>query len=295
MRITVMPLRPLLLALLLAAPVTAQEPATSASTASTAPLPEFATLFAGVRTHQDELESLRRKYICTMQQTADELDKDGGSKKQTTEEYEVFFLNGTEVRRRLRHNGKELSPSDAKKEQEHVDKEVADLKAGKKPKHGGDVNLSVSRLLKLATFSNGRRIRVNGRDQIFYDFTGNPKADTNGLSDEIMRRLDGTVAIDEQDQVVSRLEAHLASDFKIGGGMLANVHKGSRFTWTQAPVRGEIWLPETLDVNVDGRVLLFKGFQGAGKQRFYDYRKLDATVRILPDVTKVSEEEAKPE
>jgi hypothetical protein len=72
---------------------------------------------------------------------------------------------------------------------------------------------------------------------------------------------------------VARLEATFDDNFHVAGGLVANVQKGSRFTFDQAQVNGEIWFPTGMDVSLQMRLLLFKGIHQHIVQRDYDYKR----------------------
>jgi hypothetical protein len=113
------------------------------------------------------------------------------------------------------------------------------------------------------------------------------------MGEEIMRRLAGTLWIDERDDAMVRFNGALQENFHIGGGLLVNIKKGSWFDSNFAPVNGEIWFPSQTNAHVDGRFLLFKGFNGDGRQTFSDYRKFTTSVTILPG-TQVLEDSTTP-
>ncbi len=253
-----------------------------------APLPDIQAVLTRVRAHYDALESLRKKYICTMTQVADEFSSDG-SKKTHTDQYEAFYVGNTLVLQHVSRDGKPLSAEDAKKEQERVDKLVAKLKSHENKPPKDEVRLSASALLKVATFSNPRREVLNGRPTLVFDYKGDPHAQAKDLGDQIMRQLAGTLWVDERDDAILRLNGTLQENFHVGGGLLVNIRKGSWFNYTQSLVNSEIWFPADFSAHVDGRFLLLKGFNGDAHQTFSGYRKLTTSVTILPG-TQVLEE-----
>ena len=246
-----------------------------------APLPDIQTLLTRVRARYDALESLRKHYICTMTQVADEFSSDS-SKKTHTDEYRAFYVNNTLVLQHISRDGKPLSPDDEKKEQERVNKLVARLKSRENKPSKDDIRLSASSLLKVATFTTPRREALNGRPTLVFDYQGDPHAQAKNLGEEIMRELAGTLWVDERDASIVRLNGTLQQNFHVGGGLLVNIRKGSWFNFTQSLVNSEIWFPTEFSAHVDGRFLLIKGFNGNARQTFSDYRKLTTSVTILP-------------
>jgi hypothetical protein len=266
------------------AATTPQEPSSqkaSATETPAAPLPDIQTMVARVRSRNLALEALRKTYIFTVTQTADEFASNG-SKKTHTDQYQAFFVGNTEIMQHLSRDGKPLSPEDAKKEQERVDKLTAELKAHPPKPDKNTVNLSASGLLKVATFTNPRRELINNRPTLVFDYKGDRDAPAKDLSEQIMRSLAGTLWVDEQDSAILHLTGSLQQNFHVAGGLLVNIKKGSWFDVTQMPVNGEIWFTKNFAVHVDGRFLLFKGFNGDLRDSFSDYRKLKTTVTILP-------------
>lgn len=268
--------------------------APDASLVSSAPLPDIQTVISRVRARALALEGLRKNYICTMTMTADEFSSNG-SKKTHTDQYQVFYVGNTEVDQHVARDGKPLSPADAAKEQQRVDKLVAKLKSQQQKPEKDQVVISASGLLKVATFSNPRRELINGRPTLVFDYQGNPSAKADNLGQEVMRRLAGTLWIDERDDALLRFKGTLQENFHVAGGLLINIKKGSWFDSTFAPVHGEIWFPALTTAHVDGRFLLLKGFSGDGRQTFSDYRKLTTSVTILPGTQVLDESQPAPQ
>ena len=49
--------------------------------------------------------------------------------------------------------------------------------------------------------------------------------------------------VDEKAHDVARLEAYFVGDVHIGGGLLANLQKGTSFVFEQGYINNEVWLP----------------------------------------------------
>lgn len=275
-----------------APPPTSPQTITSEN-ATEAPLPDIHTLIDRVHAHTIALENLRKKYICTVTQTADEFSSNG-SKKTHTDEYQAFYVGNNEIFQHTARDGKPLSPEDATKEQERVDKLVAKLKSHADKPDKDQVVLSSTGLLKMATFTNPRREMIDGRPTIAFDYRGNPNAKADNLGEEIMRRLAGTLWVDERDDAIVRFYGTLDENFHVGGGLLVNIKKGSWFNFTFEHVNGEIWFPAQTTGHIDGRILLFKGINGDLREAFSDYRKLKTSVTILPGTQVLEDDDTTP-
>jgi hypothetical protein len=261
-------------------------------------LPDIPALMRAVEANQKKAEGVEKDYMYRSVQTIQELDGHGEVKKRETEEFDVFRIEGVPVRRMTKKNGKESSVEELKKENERIDKEVAKAKErraraeekGKETNPRGDELVTVSRLMELGSFTNARRETLNGRDVIAVDFAGDPKAKTRTRFEEVIRDMAGTSWIDEQDKVLVKAEGYFLNTFKVGGGLVVNIQKGTRFSMEQRKINDEVWLPATVEAQGSLRVLLFAGLNGRLTITDSDYRKFRATSTILPGVSTVEPE-----
>ncbi len=185
-----------------------------------------------------------------------------------------------------------MTPEELKKEDERIDKEVAKAKErrerndakGKQTSPRGDEEVTVSRLLELGVFRNERRVTLNGRDTIAVDYLGDPKAKTRNRMEDVIRDLAGTVWVDEEDKTIVRLEGRFLNAFKIGGGLLVNIRKGTSFEMVQKKVNGEVWLPERIEGHGAARAMLIFNFDGSVRVEDSEFRKFKGTATMQPGV-----------
>ena len=270
----------LMLALLpLALPVlaSAQTPA--------APIPDVPTLLNQVRDHQRQMDAVQENYTFHETDLIHELNKDGSVKKTDAEEYEIFYVNSHEVRRLIRRDGKELDADQQKKEQDRVTRYVEKAQQtppGQAP--NGEIVISVSRILAMTSFSSPRRLMLDNRSTIVFDFTGNPHAKAHGIAEEAARHTSGTVWIDEQDREVRRLVARLDGNVHAGFGLLS-IGKGSNLTFDQKLVNNELWLPTGGDIRLVAHAVAIFGFRADIQVTDNDYRRFHADAQQQPGVT----------
>ena len=259
------------------------------------PLPDIPTLMHQVEENQRKAEAIEKNYIYRSVATVQELDGHGRVKKTTVTESDHFWIDGVPVRRVVKKDGKDLTAEEIAKENERIDKEAAkahekrekaDAK-GKETDSSGNQEVTVSRLLELGAFTNPRRVQLNDRPAIEVDYSGDPRAKTLNPSENLIRELAGTVWVDEQDCVLARVEGHFVNAFKIGGGLLVDIKKGTHFTFEQTRVNGEVWLPAHIDAEGSVRALIFVSFSGKIHAVESDYRKFRTSFTILPGVAEV--------
>jgi hypothetical protein len=262
------------------------------------PLPDIVALMHAVEANEKTAEAVKKDYMFRSVQTEEQSDGHGGIKKTETREYDEFWVEGVPVERMTRKNGKELSESEQKKESERIDKEVASAREkrakaeaqGKATTPRGDDEITVSRLLELGSFTNARRLQLNGRDTIAVDFAGDPKAKTRNRGEDVVRDLVGTAWIDEQDRVLVKVQGHFLNSFKIGAGLLVNIQKGTSFLMEQRKINDEVWLPSLLEGQGQARALLLFKFNGSLRAVESDYKKFRTTSTILPGMSTVAPE-----
>jgi hypothetical protein len=216
--------------------------AATTAAAQQAPIPDVPTLMKQVQDHQRRMDEVRENYTYHELIVTHQLNKDGSLKKAESEENEVFYVNTHEIDRTVKKDGKDLTPGEEKKEQDHVMKDVKkaqDTPPGQSPDKN---DVSISRLLSIMKVSNPRRETIDGRSTLAFDFTGDPHAKTHGMAEDASKKLSGTVWIDEQDREVRRMIAHFDDNFHLGFGLFS-VGKGSSFTFNQKLVNNELWLP----------------------------------------------------
>ena len=244
-----------------------------AQQAAIAPLPDIPQLMREVAAHQKELDKIRENYTYTSQLTIQYMDSNGQVTKTETEEFEEFFVHGHLIGRKVKKDGQPLSEHELKKETERVTKLVEKAEKTPREQQLEGPTISVSRLLEIMDVRNPRREIYHCRSSILFDFIGRKDAKTHGMVEDASKVVQGTLWIDEADRQVVHLEVSFNDNFRVGGGLLGAIEKGSNFRFDQALVNGEIWLPTGGEGTVRARVLLFKGIRQHYTERDFDYKR----------------------
>lgn len=180
-----------------------------------------------VQEHQTQLDQIRENYTYTSYQVVQDIDSSGQVKKTEASEYNDFFVNGHVIERKVKENDKPLNAHDDQKETEHVTKLVQ--KAEKMPRDQPieGPTISVSRLLDIMDVRNERREIYRGDPTIVFDFVGRKDAKTHGIAEDASKKLQGTIWINEADRQVVHLQVSFDDNFRLVGGLVATVQKGS--------------------------------------------------------------------
>lgn len=252
--------------------------AAASQTPTQAPLPDIRELMRQVQEHQRKLDQVRENYTYTSYQVVQDVDSNGQVKKTETSEYEDFFVNGHVIERKVKVNDKPLDDNAQRKETERVTKQVEKAEKTPRDKPLEGPSISISRLLEIMDVRNERRELYRGDPTIVFDFIGRKDAKTHGFAEDASKKLQGTIWINEADRQVAHLEVSFIENFRMVGGILATVQKGSNFRFDQSKVNGEIWLPTGAEGTMQARVLLLKNLRQRFRERNYDYKrfKVDA-------------------
>lgn len=270
--------------LLLAEPAQTQtQPPAGQAGQAAAALPEIRQLMREVQEHQKQLEKVRENYTYSSLQTTQDIDANGQVKKTQTEEYEEFYANGHVIGRLVKKDGKPLDDRDQQKETERVTKlvEKAQQTPSDQPLHSQSI--TIGKVLEMMDVKNPRRETFRGRPTIVFDFVGRKDAQTHGLAEDLSKKLQGSMWVDEADRQIAHLEARFIDNFNVDGGLLARIEKGSSFYFDQALVNGEVWLPVGGEGTIQARVLLVKGIRQHGSERDFDYKRFRVEAEQLKD------------
>jgi hypothetical protein len=162
-----------------------------------AQIPEPATLVKEIEAHQRRMDELRENYTFREITLTDELGPDGAVKSTGSEERDIFYVNGYRIGRLVRKDGKELTEGERRNEQERVAR-LIEKDTKEPPGHSFNrrgENASVGQILPMMKISNPRRLSLNGRTTLAFDFVGDPHTKAHGLAENAARRIAGTVWI----------------------------------------------------------------------------------------------------
>jgi len=272
-------------------------------------LPDLKKLFEEIDANQKQIDKIKENYAGTQVEEETEFDKTGKVSKKEAKEYTFFYLNGDEITTLVKKDGKPLSEEEKKKENEKTQKRIQEeqkkekkkeekeekaKEEGKESKENGDPGIEV--FLRVCQFVNPRRERFRGQDVLVFDFEPNPEYKPKNLEERVVKELAGVVWIDEKAKDVVRLEAYFVGDVHIGGGLLANLQRGTSFTFEQAYVNGEVWLPTYLEAHIGVRLLLVKGIKMNLTTRYSDYKRFNVeTLNTIKKPKEADDSAAKPQ
>lgn len=223
-----------------------------------APLPSAAELKKRVLDNLKQSETEQERYVCKTIREEDNTDKNGNLKQRHTRQYDMFFVNGEEIDELTGKDGKELNADERNKEMARAQKEIkkdSDLKYI--AKRDADNGKQIDMLLHMLRYTNGHRTDHGGRSTLAYDLNGDPSVHPKGVEETFLHDMSGTIEVDEATGELVEVSARLDHDVKVGGGLLANLHKGFWIHARQRRYPDGVWLPQLIEGNGDARAALF--------------------------------------
>jgi hypothetical protein len=232
--------------------------AQSANPAANAPLPNTSELLQRALANERKLAAEQERYECRVTEQMIVTDSKGNVKKNETEVKDLFFVNGIAIFRTLQKNGKDLSADETKKQDERVMKETLKYNNQETAKKETDKqNQQLTDFMEAMMLANGRRESVNGRSVLFYEILPNPHFEAKNLNQRLAQVMRGKISIDEQAGEMIDIDVTTVADLKIGGGLLADVHKGMRVHAHNHAEPDGVWLTDLVEGNGDARAALF--------------------------------------
>lgn len=246
------------------------------------PLPEGNAYVRSVLGNARPQDTAINDYSYDLEETRENLDKNGKATSRETRRYEVYFVQTRPVRRLVARNGLALSA----REQREVDRKADAL--AKAIGEGRTVNeqpgIRLSLLMDSFEFKTVGREERAGRKTLVFDFAplpaGAARRSDRG-SDAIARILTGRLHVDEADRRVAKIDAHnvpggkasLATGVKLGAFQLS-----MEFT----AVEEHVWLPARVVTIATGRAFFFKSFRVRQTTMYSNYRRFTVATEEKP-------------
>jgi hypothetical protein len=235
-------------------------------------LPEGNSLVKRVLAKQKLLEDTLNTYTYDVLEREQTLDKSGAARSEKTRLYEVFYVKGKAVAKKVEENGHPLDPAAQKKEDDRVSRKVKDMTTDPSAEDRAEIRLS--RILSRYDFRSVGREDVEGHTTIVMDFTPLPgKRDIP--HDSVLREVGGRVWVDESEEQLVRAELHNTGGIKFLWGVGASVSDARMVLSFRA--FDSVWLPALFSFQVQGRMLIFKGFHTLVTETYSRYRRFEVS------------------
>lgn len=106
------------------------------------------------------------------------------------------------------------------------------------------------------------------------EFTPNREFHPVDRAGEVFHHLTGSVLIDGRSKHLAEISGRLTADVKFGGGLLGHLEKGGTFVVVRNDVGFGQWQLAAVDIEMNGKAMLFKTFSIQQKESYSNYSRL---------------------
>jgi hypothetical protein len=121
--------------------------------------------------------------------------------------------------------------------------------------------------------------QLNGRQVYRIDGTPKPGYKPKSTFAAFLPKVKLRLWIDTHDFQAARIEIE-AIDAISFAGLLVKLEKGSRITVEQTRVNDEVWLPRSVSITAEARLLMVKSLNREMEYTFSEYKKFQADSRV---------------
>jgi hypothetical protein len=196
----------------------------------------------------------------------------------------VVPIGMAEARVEFERNGKPADHADIERQWRSVEKALAAQahsessffsrqeyeRVAKQKREKADMIAEMGRAFR---FTWSGRQMVAGKPVVELAFEPDPAYRSSSRYAPLYAHSHGSVWIAESSAQLIRLVAELTDEVFFGGGLIAKVYRGSRFTFEQSEIAPGVWLPVKHTYDFDGRKFLF-ALNIHEQTEFSDYRRI---------------------
>lgn len=250
------------------------------------PLPDPAPFFAEFRKNLHSDNSLLSQYTYTDTETHVSLDSNGSARKTEVSVYQILHRDRPEdrYRRLISRNGvpvnkEELAKQDREEDEREAkakqkdDRESEVQRQKQKAKEDREEQQVLDDLFAMYDMRMVQREPIGDVPTILVTFAPKPNYKPKTSDGKVLQHISGRAWISEDDHELAKLEAQVNDPISIGAGILAKLQRGSTLMFERRKINNEIWLPVKVDVALNARLLLFKGFNFRQTDEYSDHKK----------------------
>jgi len=239
-----------------------------------------------------ENDKKQRDYTYIQREEEHKLDGQGQVKSSESRTYEIMVLYEEPVRKLIARNNQPLSDSDARKEDEKVQKIIEKRKnesesnrrkrVGKQDHDREEARQFVKEIADAYNFRLAGEENLDGRETVVIDAEPRPGYEPHMKNARFLPKFRFRVWLDRAEKQWVKLDIQCIDTVSVGL-FLARLHKGSSIQIEQLRVNDEVWLPKHVSLKLDARVALLKGINIAEDVSYRDYKKFRTGTRIVPE------------
>jgi hypothetical protein len=255
----------------------------------TVPIAQIRELLRRAEEKDIQNDKQQRDYTYIEREEQHHLDSHGAVKKTESRTSEILEIYGEQVERLTAKDDKPLPADEAKKEDEKIQKiidkrrseseEMRRKRLAREEKEREQDRKFVLEVADAFDFRLAGSEVVDGRDTWVLDGEPRPGYEAKSREAKVLSKVKGRIWIDKDEAQWVKMDITTLDTISFGL-VLARIHKGTRVQVELTRVNDEVWLPKRVQLHLDARVALFKGYDEDVEQLFRDYRKFRTDTKI---------------
>jgi hypothetical protein len=111
-------------------------------------------------------------------------------------------------------------------------------------------------------------------DLVKVTFAPNPEFQPPSREGRVLHELEGEMWLHRSQERLVNISGHLVNEVKFGGGLLGHLEKGGQFVVKRDEVAAGDWEMTAMEVDMRGKILLFKNITVRQKERHSNFRQV---------------------
>jgi hypothetical protein len=131
-----------------------------------------------------------------------------------------------------------------------------------------------------------------GDELVRLEFTPNPAYSPPSRVEQVLEGMQGYLLIDASAHRIARIDGTLFREVSFGWGIFGHLDKGGHFRVQQADVGDGDWEITAMNLQITGKILLFKGISMISDEKLSDFHRVpdDLTFAKAVDMLKTEQE-----
>jgi hypothetical protein len=233
------------------------------------------------------------EYSSTKRVDEKQLEIDGTIRSEVVKTYRPIVIDGVAVRKLIAKDGKPLSPSDERKEDQRV-RRLAELRKKETPSdRAARLAEESKKLAKQREFNHeifeafdfrlAGEEQINGRKNWLIEATPVAGYKPRELRAQIFPHLNGKIWIDEEDYLWTKAEAFAKDPFTVGFGIIAKLDEGAHLYFDQIRMPDGVWLLRDSGLRAIAHVAIVKRIGIEQVSTFDNFTKVPPGVQVVDD------------
>ena len=215
-------------------------------------------------------------YTYTEDETERHLDGKGRVTSEERTTYEVLYLYGRQFQKRVAKNGKPLSPSDTKKEEDRLaraaEKRKQRVDKGKVEDERTEGRKAAREVADAFDFHIAGSERTAGVDAWVLDAVPRKGFVPKSRDGKYFQKISGRLWISQADHSLVKVALKLDDTISLGL-FLVRLKPGARFEFERTRLAENVWLPKHVFIKGDAKIGLVKTMRLEVNLDYSDYKK----------------------